>query len=176
VATPPYIITLRLDAESASRLDRLRRRYFPPERNHLDAHLTLFHALLPDHLARLEVLCTGPPALPLNLEFFRPRSIGRGVVIEVRSTELVRLHARMRAACGDGLTAQDQQALRPHVTIQNKVAAPLAAATLAEVNADFSSWRGQGLDFAVWRYLGGPWQPHAQLPLPAGDQHFCGRT
>ena len=42
---PPLILTLVLDAASQAFFDRLRRQHFPPERNVLDAHLTLFHAL-----------------------------------------------------------------------------------------------------------------------------------
>ena len=41
----PLIVTLTLDAPARERFDALRRRHFPPERNHLAAHLTLFHAL-----------------------------------------------------------------------------------------------------------------------------------
>ena len=41
----PLILTLRLDPESQARFDALRRAHFPPERNLLGAHVTLFHAL-----------------------------------------------------------------------------------------------------------------------------------
>ena len=41
----PFILTLQLDAESFARFNALRQQYFPPSRNYLEAHLTLFHAL-----------------------------------------------------------------------------------------------------------------------------------
>ena len=45
---PPLIVTALLDEVAQERFDRLRREHFPPERNHLDAHLTLFHRLPDD--------------------------------------------------------------------------------------------------------------------------------
>jgi len=36
----PLILSLRLDADSFTMLGDLRRRHFPRERNHLDAHAT----------------------------------------------------------------------------------------------------------------------------------------
>lgn len=41
----PLILTLWLDDDAARHFNELRQRYFPRERNYLDAHLTLFHAL-----------------------------------------------------------------------------------------------------------------------------------
>jgi hypothetical protein len=45
---PPLIVTALLDEAAQERFDRLRREHFPPERNHLAAHLTLFHRLPDD--------------------------------------------------------------------------------------------------------------------------------
>ena len=41
------IVTAELAREDFAWLDRLRRAHFPPDRNHLSAHLTMFHALPP---------------------------------------------------------------------------------------------------------------------------------
>ena len=41
----PLIVTLLLEEAAQQRFDRLREQHFPPERNHLAAHVTLFHAL-----------------------------------------------------------------------------------------------------------------------------------
>ena len=49
----PLVLTAALDDETFDWLDGLRRRHFPPERNHLAAHLTLFHALPVDQLGRV---------------------------------------------------------------------------------------------------------------------------
>jgi hypothetical protein len=41
----PLILTLEMDTHSFEILDALRKKHFPPERNVLDAHITLFHKL-----------------------------------------------------------------------------------------------------------------------------------
>src|SRR6476469_7699644 len=41
----PLIVTLLLDDAAQQRFDALRTAHFPAERNHLAAHVTLFHAL-----------------------------------------------------------------------------------------------------------------------------------
>ncbi|HVL29354.1 MAG TPA: 2'-5' RNA ligase family protein, partial [Sphingomicrobium sp.] len=43
----PLIVTAELAAPDLARLDGLRRLYYPPERNRLPAHLTMFRALPP---------------------------------------------------------------------------------------------------------------------------------
>ena len=41
----PLIVTVELAAADMAWLDALRRRHFPPERNQLAAHCTMFHAI-----------------------------------------------------------------------------------------------------------------------------------
>jgi hypothetical protein len=41
----PLILTLQMDESSQEHFDRLREIHFPPERDYLQAHLTLFHKL-----------------------------------------------------------------------------------------------------------------------------------
>ena len=48
-----HILTADLDDASFDLLDVLRRAHFPPERNFLSAHLTLFHRLSPAQIADL---------------------------------------------------------------------------------------------------------------------------
>jgi hypothetical protein len=43
--TRPLILTLKMDRESFSRFEGLRQAHFPPHRNFIPAHLTLFHHL-----------------------------------------------------------------------------------------------------------------------------------
>lgn len=50
---PPLILALKLEQPAFERLDALRRAYFPPERNVIPAHLTLFHALPGDQEAAI---------------------------------------------------------------------------------------------------------------------------
>ena len=68
----PLILTLALDADSAAFFEGERRRHFPPERNIIPAHLTLFHHLPGDEEQRITAflaeLCaeTAPFALSVS--------------------------------------------------------------------------------------------------------------
>jgi 2'-5' RNA ligase len=160
-----FVVTLRMDERSFATLNSLRQRYFPPARNFLSAHLTLFHALTVEHCERVRAAAVALPTSQISLEFVRPASIGAGVIITVASEGLTSLHSTLKQTLGSGLTAQDQQRPRPHVTVQNKVTAALAKATLAEVEAGFTPWWGHGLGLEIWRFLGGPWAPYAYYPF-----------
>jgi hypothetical protein len=69
------------------------------------------------------------------------------------------LHARLRAQWRPHLSRQDAQPLRPHVTVQNKVAPDAARALHAALSADFVPYAVQAVGLALWRYRGGPWEP-----------------
>ncbi|MDJ0386673.1 2'-5' RNA ligase family protein [Roseomonas sp. E05] len=161
----PLILTLGLDAASFTRLDALRRSHFPPERNHLPAHLTLFHALpgaqYEDVAANLATLAAGTAPLPLRFEGLR--SLGRGAAFTVESPALARLRGLVAAAWHGTLSAQDRQPFRPHVTVQNKVAPEAARALLEVLRQGFVPWEGQGESLLLWRYRGGPWEAAAQF-------------
>lgn len=62
-----YILTAELDAENFFWLDDLRRKHFPPERNLLCAHLTMFHQLSPLHIERLAGVSL--PSSPIKIAF-----------------------------------------------------------------------------------------------------------
>jgi 2'-5' RNA ligase len=158
-----FVVTLRLDEVSFTRLEQLRRRHFPPDINLLPAHLTLFHALNHEQVSRLPSTLPSLTVKSIPLQFVRPTLIGRGVAIEVACGELSDLHARMIEALGHGLTRQDRKPFRPHVTIQNKVTREAAKVTFSQVANGFSPWAGHGIGLDVWRYLGGPWAQQSQL-------------
>jgi 2'-5' RNA ligase len=156
----PLILTLAFDGDTFSRLDALRRGYFPPERNAVPAHLTLFHALPGENAAQirreLAEICRRQK--PFAIEATRLRSLGNGVAIAFSSAELVRLRQALAREWRDGLTTQDSAKIAPHVTIQNKVGADVARATLRELEAGFRPFTARAEGLNLWRYLGGPWQ------------------
>lgn len=45
----PLVLTLKLDQTTFDLFNELRQQHFPPERNFLPAHVTLFHALPGEH-------------------------------------------------------------------------------------------------------------------------------
>ena len=156
----PLILTLALDDEAQARFDALRRAHFPPERNHLAAHVTLFHALPGEaEAAAREDLQRAAERPPFQVRVNRVRSLGRGVAFDLDSAELTALRGRLAAGWEHQLTPQDRAWHRAHVTVQNKVAPESARALLAELAAGFVPYEVQASGLALWRYLGGPWEP-----------------
>lgn len=159
MASPPLILTLRLDPSAFQRFDALRRQHFPPERNFIPAHLTLFHALPGEHEPQvreaLREVCA--QQAPLPLVFPRLRSLGRGVAVEVESPELMRLRQGLARRWGGWLGAQDRQGYRPHITLQNKVSAVAARELLERLRVSWTDVTATGDGLLLWHYRGGPW-------------------
>jgi 2'-5' RNA ligase len=158
--TAPLIVTLKLDAATFAVFDELRQHHFPPERNFLPAHITLFHALPGAQEASIQTTlamhCAGTPAL--RVEFPRVRSLGRGVAVTVECPALLGLREQLANAWQAWLGAQDRQPYRPHLTIQNKVTADEARQLHDELAATWQPLTGTGEGLLLWRYLGGPWE------------------
>ena len=155
----PLILTLAFEAEAQARFDALRLRHFPPARNHVPAHVTLFHALpglqLQAIRAALVAACQVRPAMTVSVAGLRP--LGRGVAYEMRSDELSAFRGQLAKAWRDWLTPQDAQGYRPHLTIQNKAPADEARHLLEAMRASFAPFAVRVHGVTLWRYLGGPW-------------------
>ena len=156
----PYILTLRLDPESQARLDAWREAYFPPERNYLQAHVTLFHALPAeleeDLLQELEAIAREYEPYPVKVT--EVKSMGKGVAVVLHSKLTKALHRRLQQRYREHLTPQDAQGLWLHVTVQNKVTPAEAKATLRELEDKFEPWEARATGLRLWRYRGGPWE------------------
>ena len=157
----PLILTLTLDAASQAFFDAQRRRYFPPKINYLSAHLTLFHALPGAEYealaADLAALATAQPA-PLPLQVTGLKFMGRGVMYTLANPDLPALHRGLQRQWQPWLSAQDQQGLRPHITVQNKVDPAVARQLHEALTADFQPFEATGTGLALWAYRGGPWE------------------
>ena len=159
--TAPIIVTALFGAEDAAVLNDLRQKHFPPERNHLAAHLTMFHHLAPDLAPelkqRLTALTRGvaPPRAWLG----GVMNLGRGVGYRIESPELEDIRAHLAQAFAAMLIPQDRAGWRPHVTIQNKVEPAVAQALYAEISASFARRPLAIAGLASWWYRGGPWEP-----------------
>lgn len=140
--------------------DGLRRAYFPPDRNRLRAHVTLFHALPPSSEAEVRRLLgeltrdAPPPARITGL-----MKLGRGTAIRIESAAMAAIHATIAERMRGMLTSQDMQPARLHVTIQNKVSADDARALYAALAPTITSreFRFHGLGF--YAYDAGDWAP-----------------
>ncbi len=93
------------------------------------------------------------------------RFLGRGVAFELSSGELAQLRGLLADAWEPWLTPQDRQRHRPHVTVQNKVAPDVARELHARLTASFVPGPVRARGLGLWRYLGGPWEPVAELPF-----------
>ncbi|RYZ66194.1 MAG: 2'-5' RNA ligase family protein [Proteobacteria bacterium] len=166
----PLILTLQLDEESQAWFDGQRRRYFPPSRNFLAAHLTLFHALpaalLDDVNGALREVAqrAGFPVAVSGV-----RSLGRGVAYTIDSPELKALRSTLVQRWAEHLTPQDAQPLAAHVTIQNKVDVAAARALYEELREAFVPRTALATGLALWRYAGGPWEPEATVAFGSAD-------
>ncbi len=156
----PFIVTAELPADLFAWANGLRRAHFPPERNHLAAHVTLFHAFAPSLreellplLKRLAAACAPVPARISGL-----MSLGRGTAIALESPDMLALRQQIADHFHGALTAQDQHKPRLHITIQNKVlpqaAKDLQQALAGTVQPRPFAFTGLGLHL----YRGGPWE------------------
>lgn len=170
-APAPVIVSALFAPADAAWLDDLRRRHFPPERNHLPAHLTLFHhlppAIVPELAGRLRRAAAAPaPAARIAA----PCSLGGGTALRVESEGLAAIRADLAEAFAGLLVPQDQAGWRAHVTIQNKVTADAARALLRDMAATWTP-RPLGLaGLAAWYYRGGPWERIAAFPFRGGTR------
>lgn len=156
----PLILTLGLEAAAQARFDQLRELHFPPERNLIPAHITLFHALpgaeLDPIVHALQARCSSTPTFVV--EATGVRSLGHGVAYVLHAPPLQRLRADLATLWTEWLTPQDRQGFRPHLTVQNKAEPEAARALLQAMQTGFTpfAFRAEGL--TLWRYLDGPWE------------------
>ncbi len=155
----PLILTLQLDAASSEFFNEQRQRYFPPERNFLKAHLTLFHHLTNtaetrEYLAGIEHKC-------FKLQVTGLMNLGGGVAYKIESPTLLQLRKILVARFNDVLIPQDRQGFRPHITVQNKVLPEQAKTLMNTLQADFKPFKIESTGLHLWAYLGGPWRHEA---------------
>ena len=157
----PLILTLTLDPALFHRLDEMRAKYFPSDRNFLAAHVTLFHHLpgetLETVVSHLQSVCE--KTQKFNVDLPTVRFLGRGVALDLHSPQLLVLRASLVSVWIDWLTRQDQQKYQPHVTVQNKVDAAVAANLFNLMSSSWVPLKGQAVGLSLWFYRNGPWEP-----------------
>jgi 2'-5' RNA ligase len=164
----PLLVTAELPPDAFARLDGLRRRYFPPERNLIPAHVSLFHHLpAPEQAAVEAALEATTERAPPHLRFGSVRRLGGGMAVDVTSPGLLAVHLDLSRAFVEWLTPQDRQPFRPHVTLMNKAPKEAALAAFAEVSADWAAFEAEAPALLLWRYLGGPWELVRRVPFTA---------
>ncbi len=165
----PIIMTATMGKDDFAWANGLRRAHFPPERNHLPAHITLFHHLPPSShdeivaLVKTVVRDHGPPRASL-LELML---LGRGVAYRIDSPDLLAMRDDITERFAGLLTPQDQQRPKLHITVQNKVEPAAAKALYSRLSGHFEPRPLAIKGLALWFYMDGPWKP-------IGDWSFRG--
>ena len=159
--TDPLILTASFDDEAQTHFQSMRDAHFPPARNIVPAHASLFHKLpgdrvdavrdaiadaLDGHGGPFGARCTG-------LRFF-----GGGGAYAIECPELSETRAAVAERFADILSPQDAQPYKPHVTYQNKVPGDRAKATFARMQQDFAPFECTVTKLHLWWYRDGPWE------------------
>ncbi|MHA7818789.1 MAG: 2'-5' RNA ligase family protein [Erythrobacter sp.] len=163
----PFIVTAALPPDIQGWAEGLRRAHFPPERNHLHAHVTMFHSLAPslleeltDYLPKVARDFAPPQARITGLLDF-----GKGTAIALESHQLLSLRGLIAEHFHGNLTDQDLHEPRPHITIQNKVTKEEARALQAQLAPTIEERSFAFTALELHRYLGGPWELVKRMPF-----------
>lgn len=162
----PLLVTADLPPDIFKWADGLRRAHFPPDRNKLKAHVTLFHALPPSVEDELrDLLGTLAKQPPPAARIKGVMKLDGGTALAVESLGMADLHA----AIGDhlhGLTIlKDSGPLRLHITIQNKVSAQEARALHAQLDAVLKPRDFHFRGFELFAFEDGIWRPIRAYPF-----------
>jgi hypothetical protein len=157
----PIIVTAQMGKGDQAWADALRTAHFPPERNYLLAHITLFHHLppmyLPEIKARLAAMARAYP--PPHALLSEVMLLGRGVAYRIDCPELLAMRHELAEGFTGLLTPQDQARPRMHITVQNKVEPPVAKALFAGLSSTFQPRPLSITGLSAYYYRGGPWEP-----------------
>jgi len=160
------IVTAELGEADFAWLNSLRRMNYPLERNHVPAHLTMFHALPPSAEGELQARLARLASLrPPEARIAGVMDLGGGVALRIISDDLDRLRGDMKDAMQGLLSLQDAGGWRPHVTIQNKVAPRIARTLISELEGRYDRRPIRISGLGLHRYLDGPWEKRAIYPF-----------
>lgn len=166
-AGAPLIVTAQLPRDLHRWATQLRRTHFPAERNFLEAHVTLFHALPPslEAEARGELARMASANRPVSAAIVGLRSLGRGVAIALRSPAMIALRDELAERFHGMLNMQDRHRPRLHITIQNKVTKAEADALQMRLAPAIQSRDFAFSGLALHAYEGGPWRTLRSWPF-----------
>jgi 2'-5' RNA ligase superfamily len=153
------IVTAEIAQPDFSWLEDLRRSHYPPERNQVPAHLTIFHGLPPsaEAEARSRLASLAKERAP-RVTIEGMMDLGGGVAYRIVSPDLDRIREGLANALHGLLGAQDNAGWRPHITIQNKVPPKAARALIASLERDFAPRPLAISGLGLHRYVGGRWE------------------
>jgi hypothetical protein len=159
-------VTAELAPPDFSWIEGLRRTHYPPERNQVPAHLTIFHAFPPSAETELRarlgqiVRRDTPVATIAGL-----MDLGGGVALRIVSPDLDHIRDELAHDLHGLLGAQDSGGWRPHITIQNKVPPRTARALKESLERGLAPRPLAIAGLGLHRYAGGPWERIAMYPF-----------
>ncbi|MFN3551509.1 MAG: 2'-5' RNA ligase family protein [Novosphingobium meiothermophilum] len=144
--------------------DALRVAHYPPERNRVQAHVTLFHALRPTMRDEVCAMLAGMGGsyAPVAAYLDGIMDLGTGTALAITSPGMMALRARMAEHLHGMLTAQDMAEPRLHITVQNKVSRNAARALQKYLSGWLEPRRFVFTGLAVHRYRGSSWENAGQ--------------
>lgn len=156
----PLLVTAELPSDVLAWADALRQAHYPPERNRLRAHVTLFHALPASVEAELvQVLVDLARTSAPSARMTGVMKLGNGTALAIESDETHDLHACIAERMHGLLTHQDALPLRLHVTVQNKVSAQAARALQSDLAEHFEPRNFRFKGFGLYAWEEGLWRP-----------------
>ncbi|MGF9566088.1 2'-5' RNA ligase family protein [Neorhizobium sp. JUb45] len=163
----PLILTARIAKKDLEPFERLRKTHFPPDRNFLHAHLTMFHRLPGEYRARIEeqLHLNAQATEVIAADVSGLRHLGAGVAFSITSPALLEIRAELKAGFLSWLGPQDMQPWRPHITVQNKSSKAEADELYRTLDQKHQPHLINITGLDLWEYLGGPWRHTANSPF-----------
>lgn len=156
----PFIVTAELPGDLFAWANALRTAHFPPERNHLAAHVTLFHSFAPslrEELPRELARCAADFAPP-EAQLDGLMDLGGGTALALRSPGMLAVRTELADRFFTMLTAQDRGGKRLHITVQNKVERKEAKALQQALGPMLEPRPFRFTGLGLHRYLGPHWE------------------
>ena len=156
----PLLITAQLPPDVLAWADAIRRAHYPPERNRLPAHVTLFHGLPPSAGGEIRAALMQAATMyaPPTAQIAGIMPLGGGTAFKIASASLVAIHAELADRFHGILSRQDSHRLIPHITVQNKVPEKEARALQVGLEAAVKPRKFVFPGLALHLYRDGLWE------------------
>lgn len=153
-------MTATIGAVDFAWVNALRQEHYPPEKNQLSAHVTLFHHLPPqalDEIIELVKQTTLNHAYP-RCDLTDVIQFEEGAAYKLYSPKLLEIREFFAEAFHGLLIQQDQQKPRFHITVQNKASTEESKKLFQKLNSEFEPRPFEITGIALHYYLNGPWE------------------
>lgn len=165
----PLLVVAELPADVFAWAQALRQAHYPPARNRMGAHVTLFHGLPPSAEMHVRGLLSALSRRPPPDATIRGlMDLGRGTAFAIDSPGMAHLHEEMAERLHGLIQQKDARPLRLHITIQNKVAPADARALQAAMTPSFEQRAFRFRGFGLYSWTGEIWQRDRVFPFHGG--------